>query len=485
MDFRIFKYESMRKAIIISILVFIPFISGFAQDKKDDFQSYREKMLSGYMGFRKSIMDDYAKFLNGVWDRYKAFKGEKAYPLPKPKVQPEKKKDEPTPKPKEVVPEEVKPSEPISGDKPNKPKPVTPNPSDLVTFEWCGMGMQLPDAKIQGDLRGLDKESVLAFFDVLNNSKVNDKVLPQMANIATGAKFNDWCLCLLIQSYVKKIKPNASANTRNFICWYMMAQFGFDIRLSFIGNGLFYLIPFKQRVFAHNYILIHNTPYYVWGEGYIDENADIFTPPVPDDAGDFVNLVITKPLAIPYKAKRFSHSFSGRTLSGEVNENLIKVMAAFPQMPIPAYAVSQGDNKARNQILNQMKSFISGMPELEAANFILQFIQSFDYATDDEQFGYEKPFFVEETLYYPKCDCEDRAIFYHFLVTNLLGNDVHLVHYPMHECTAVNFSQKLNADYYMYQGKQYVICDPTYIGASIGMCMPDFRNTKPEVELIR
>ena len=168
MDFRIFKYESMRKAIIISILVSIPFISGFAQDKKDDFQSYREKMLTGYMGFRKSIMDDYAKFLNGVWDRYKAFKGDKAYPLPKPKVQPEKKKDEPTPKPKEVVPEEVKPSEPISGDKPNKPKPVTPNPSDLVMFEWCGMGMQLPDAKIQGDLRGLDKESVLAFFDVLN-----------------------------------------------------------------------------------------------------------------------------------------------------------------------------------------------------------------------------------------------------------------------------------------------------------------------------
>ena len=366
----------MRKAFFISILLFLPFLSAVAQDKKDDFHSYREKMLSGFQGFRKSIMDDYAKFLNGVWDRYKAFKGDKAYPLPKPKVQPEKKKDEPTPKPKEVVPEELKPSEPTTGDKPNKPKPVAPDPSNIVNFEWCGMNMQLPDAKIQGHLRGLDKESLLSYFETLNNSSIYDKVLPQIANIASGAKFNDWCLCLLIQSYVKKIKQNANANTRNFICWYMMAQFGFDVRLSFIGNGLFYLIPFKQRVFAHNYILIHDTPYYVWGEGNLDENADIFTPSVPDDAGDYINLVLTRPLEIPYKAKRFSHSFSGRTLNGEVNENLIRVMSQFPQMPIPAYAISQGDNKARKQVLDQMQKLIYGMSELEAANFILQFINA-------------------------------------------------------------------------------------------------------------
>ena len=116
---------------------------------------------------------------------------------------------------------------------------------------------------------------------------------------------------------------------------------------------------------------------------------------------------------------------------------------------------------------------------------MLQFIQSFAYATDNEQFGYEKPFFIEEILYYPKCDCEDRSIFYYFLVTKLLGNSVHLVSYPNHECTAVNFSQQLNVDSYIYQGKQYVICDPTYIGATIGMCMPDFRNVKPEIDVIK
>lgn len=475
----------MKRTLILYILALASLQTISAQDKQDSFKDYREKMLSGFQGFRKSIMDDYAKFLGGAWERYKSFKGEEAYPLPKPKSQPEKKKDEPTPKPKEVVPEKVKPAEPKTPDKPNNPKPVAPTPSDVITFDWCGMNMQLPDAQISANLRGIEKESLIEYFEILNNSKIRKNVLSQMATIALGAKFNDWCLCLMIQSYVRRIKANADANTRNFICWYMMANFGFDVRIIYVGDNLLYLIPFKQRVFGRDYILIKDIPYYLWGEGKYDENSDFFTPPLPDDAGEFVNLVLTRPLDIPYKSKRFSHSFSGKTLNGEVNENLIRVMSQFPQMPIPAYAISQGDNKARKQVLDQMQKFIYGMSELEAANFILQFIQSFDYATDDEQFGYEKPFFVEETLYYPKCDCEDRAIFYHFLVTNLLGNDVHLVHYPMHECTAVNFSQKLNADYYMYQGKQYVICDPTYVGASIGMCMPDFKNTRPEVELIK
>ena len=456
-----------------------------AQDDKDDFQAYRQKMLSGFQGFRKNILDDYAKFLNGIWEDYEMFKGKKAHPLPKPHVQPQKKKDEPKPDPKTIVPENVNPTEPLVENNTPAPKPVPVTPSTHVPFSWCGMPMQLTDAKLTENLNDFSKEGLIAYFEAVNNSRIRQDVLPQMANIANSYNFNDWCLFLLIESYVKRIKAGANANTRNFICWYMMAQFGFDVRLAFNANHLFYLLPFKQQVYACNFIKIHGTPYYIWGEGNIDENAGFSTPNVPDDTGEAINLIMTKPLNLPYHAKRFTHTFSGHTLSVDVNENLIRVMKQFPQMPIYSYAVSSGDNKARSQLLSQMEKFIEGMSELDAANFMLQFIQSFDYATDDDQFGYEKPFFIEETLYYPKCDCEDRAILYHFLVTQLLRKDVHLVHYPNHECTAVNFSQRLNADSYVYGGKQYVICDPTYIGASIGMCMPDYRNVKPEIYFIK
>lgn len=137
------------------------------------------------------------------------------------------------------------------------------------------------------------------------------------------------------------------------------------------------------------------------------------------------------------------------------------------------------------KILEQIKPQIHGMSQKQAANALLHFVQyAFDYATDGEQHGYEKAYFIEENFYYPKNDCEDRAIFYAFLVHNLLGLDVHLIQYPGHECTAVNFTdQSIMGDGYIYNNKVYTICDPTYIGASVGQCMPAYINTTPKIEL--
>ena len=475
----------MKKTVIITIVCIVA-LSVDAQGINEDFQTYRKRMLEGYQGFRKNILDDYERFLNGIWDEYAILAGRKKNIAPKPLIQPEKKVEE-TASPQIISPQEATLSVPIAKDIFAKRQNATPAiRTNTISYEWCGMTLQLPDANIHDNLIGVDKKNLVAYFEYLNNSRLKNDVLPQVEMIANRTNMNDWCLCLLIQSYVKIIKAEANESTRNMICWYMMTLCGFDIRLAFNGNRLFYMIPFQQRVFARNYIMIRDTPYYIYGEGKIEKNEGLSTPQIPDaEVGAKVNAVMLRPLNIPYHTKRFLHTFANKTLSVEVNENLVRVMAQFPQLSTPAYAITQGDTKARNQVLSQMKQFIVGMSEVEAANFLLQFVQSFDYATDDEQFGYEKPFYIEETLFYPKCDCEDRAVFYHFLVTNLLGCAVHLVHYPNHECNAVHFSQYLNADHYIYNGKQYVICDPTYIGASIGMCMPDFRNTKPEVELIK
>lgn len=473
------------RIITVILLTCLSLLCLKAQNKSEDFQRYRKGVLEGYQEFRKSVLDDYSKFLNGIWENYEVFAGKKSNPKPKPETQPQKKENEPAPEPKEIEPKVVKPTEPIIKEQLPLPKPtIVPN-IQMIAFDWCGMTYKLPDANISEELLGIQKEQIVDYFELLQKSNIGKEVLPQIESIANISNFNDWCLYLLIESYVKKIKANSNINTRNMICWYMMAKSGFDVRITLNGDKLFYLIPFNQQIYARSYLLINNSPYYIFGEGDSENYRGFYTPSIPDASGKFVNAVLTRSLNIPYKAKKFTHSFSGKTLSIEVNENIINVMSKFPQMPIPSYAISEGDTKVRKQLLAQMGDFIKGKTEIQAANFVLKFIQSFKYATDEEQFGYEKPFFIEESLYYPKCDCEDRAILYYYLVTQLLGRDVHLIHFPNHECTAVNFSKDLNADSYTYKGKQYVICDPTYIGASVGMCMPDFVNVKPEVELVK
>jgi hypothetical protein len=63
-----------------------------------------------------------------------------------------------------------------------------------------------------------------------------------------------------------------------------------------------------------------------------------------------------------------------------------------------------------------------------------------------------------------------------------MGLDVVLLHYPEHLATAVHFNEDVDGDYLMVEGEKYLICDPTFIGARIGMCMPDYKQVSPIVQ---
>ena len=89
--------------------------------------------------------------------------------------------------------------------------------------------------------------------------------------------------------------------------------------------------------------------------------------------------------------------------------------------------------------------------------------------------------FPDEVLYYNDSNCKDRAILFAYLVRSLLRLDVVGLGYPGHVATAVRFSMGIPGDHVEYQGRQFTICDPTYIGADAGMCMPRFKGVSPSV----
>ena len=68
-----------------------------------------------------------------------------------------------------------------------------------------------------------------------------------------------------------------------------------------------------------------------------------------------------------------------------------------------------------------------------------------------------------------------------YLVRNLLKLQVVGLDYPGHIATAVNFKSDLTGDRITYDGKVFIICDPTYVNADAGMAMPQFKNVDPKV----
>ena len=177
------------------------------------------------------------------------------------------------------------------------------------------------------------------------------------------------------------------------------------------------------------------------------------------------------------------------SVSVNVNKNLISYYASAPYFtdyPWGLYARQPMDGDLQKQLFPILKEVLKNKTEQSKVSILLNFVQfGFQYATDEEQFGYEKPFFLEENFYYPKNDCEDRSILFSYLVRKLVGLDVVLLYSPGHLWSAVHFNSEIDGDYITVDNKKYTICDPTYIGASIGMTQPAYKGKRPIVVQIK
>ena len=151
---------------------------------------------------------------------------------------------------------------------------------------------------------------------------------------------------------------------------------------------------------------------------------------------------------------------------------------------LPIYFVSSVSIEAQSELQKTFKEMRSEYTPTQFIAMLLHFVQTgFEYKTDEEQFGYEKYFYPEEVIGYPYCDCEDRAALFSWLVQKYTNAKVIGLQYEGHVATAVCFGDDatVKGDGFMYGGKKYFVCDPTYINAGIGMAMPQFKGKTPKV----
>mgnify|MGYP003296526217 CR=1 FL=1 len=159
---------------------------------------------------------------------------------------------------------------------------------------------------------------------------------------------------------------------------------------------------------------------------------------------------------------------------------LLNFYSSYPQTSFPVYAKATPDKCFSNTLLQSLSGKIKGLNQVEALGQILKMMHNdFAYKTDTEQFGYEKVFFCEENFQYSYNDCEDRAILFSFIVRSLLGLDVILLEYSNHVNCAVAVDGVDKGMYVNLHGRKFYVCDPAYIGASIGMS-PKPADVKPD-----
>lgn len=488
----------MRSKKAILFLWAMTAVTSAVAQNNSSFQDFRKNIFENYNNFRNSILENYDKFLENAWSEYNSIRGESSSPVPKPSAVPSVTEVPPASPQLTDLPEAV-PAHgmPKTGeDAPSAPTEIPPAPSaerpaaKPFAFPFFGMEMQMPsiDFNIAKQLSGT-REYAAQWRNLEKDGNAR-KLLPYVEELAGRYALNDYLKYELLSAYVHKRFANDHVTSRMSLLHYLLANMGYDVRIAVNGNGHpLILIPFRQDVYARPYLVLDNRKYYIFSDTDLDmgrpENTRISTCDLPSHipAGAIMDLTLNG-LNLPYEPYRYDIAFGGLRIQGEVNKNIFPVLFKYPQMPTGDFARSEVCPDVRRSIVEQLGPQLAGKPQNEAIDALLKFVQGFDYATDEEYHGFEKPYFFEEMLYYAKCDCEDRAIFYTYLLWNVLGVENHLICYPGHESAAVHLSENIRGDAYDYEGRRFYISDPTYIGASTGMCMPMYVRESPQIDYI-
>lgn len=491
-----------------------------AQDSlfRKDYEEFHRKAIDEYSGFRDRINREYADFMAKAW---KEFAAQPVIAMPPDeKTPPQRMPDED----RETAPED-RPVEidtvlttPVVRPQPVPPVPIREHEEEederfTTTFFGTEMTVRLGE-RHRPALSDREENTISEEWKRLSGTLYNN-VLRDCLELRMRHRLCDWAYLLFLQKLAEDF-CGAETDEAVFLTAFLYAQSGYKMRMACSDNGLWMLYASEHLIYGHTYFRIENEDYYLLkpsvasgpdgkGKKDVPDKLRICSASYPGEQA--LSLFIpAEPLlaesALPYRELR-SEALPDMELSVSVNKNLLNFFSTYPTSlwhddvcsRWAMYAETPLDEHISRQLYPPLRELISGKSQKESAELLLRFVQTaFVYEYDDNVWGGDRAFFAEETLHYPYSDCEDRSILYTRLIRDLLGLKTLLVYYPGHLATAVCFTEAVSGDYIEWSRKEsdtsvpterYIVCDPTYIGAPVGVSMPDMNNSTAKVILLR
>lgn len=460
----------------------------YLKNRQKQISHYRDSVMNDYKEFRQKANAEYARFMK---DRWEAFGVTKATPVPelpepvKPYTRPKEDNDlGKTKLPLKKITELPKPkTEPI---KPVDRKPVEVPRSPKTEFSFSfyntpckvhvGNGMKIK-------LGDINEKNIAEAWEQIAAAD-DDALLSDLLSLKQSMNLCDWAYIRILKDFTEAYYGK-SCNEAVLLQTYLLAQSGYALRMASSDNKLILSMPFDGQVYRLRSINIDGTRFYMLNADDNCESLRVFNKSFSDNEH-------TASLRIDGMPKLKNDPSPARKLQSlrepavevslSVNKNLVAFLNDYPQHQWKYYAWAGLSDETKASLYPALRGWINGVGQVEAASRLINFVQmAFDYKTDHEQFGYERTLFADESLFYPYCDCEDRAVLFSVLVRDLLGLEVVLLDYPDHIATAVRFTEPTEGDYFNVGSDRYVICDPTYLGANVGMCMPKLRSVPANI----
>ena len=487
-------------ATILSIIICFSTISQaqtyeeIVKQMQGDFDKYKDQNQKVFDKFVEENDQQFAEHLKKSWEQYNLQKEMKQPVDPKPdnnpKIDP---KDVKKDKNKvDIIPVVVdtinKKNEDNDADN-NSVRPIIHKDepldfetiTDNISFYGTSLSYKYDKNFVTKVNSNIDEQYFAEYW--MRMSKTNHYTfIDEMLKYKSDLNLNDYGYYLLLKKVSEKI-TNQDFNSSRLLTWFMLSKSRYRVRIGYAQNKAMLLIPVIQTVYGKKYYEFDNLNYYLMDD--FAEQLYTYKQDYPD-AKIVMDLSLLSPLSLgtnvasrnvsfEYEAKKYN-------LQLKYNVDLIPFYNDYPQAEIKLFFDAAISPVTKESLIENLKPILQSKSELDACNMLIALVQTgFAYKTDQQQFNKEKFFFPEEVLHYPYSDCEDRSVIFAYLVRKLLGLKVLGLAYPGHMATAVCFKQDAGLDYFLFKNQKFVVADPTYINAPVGMCMPKFIGVKANI----
>lgn len=451
---------------------------------------------------RNNLNDDFLRTLDNMWHDYRVTAGEdrphRREPTT-PTIAPEISENKPAPTPVELIPGKINPpvtpttpKTPIDITFPDNPRPSLPDVKKVMLVDFFGNKCQFIPADYTYLCVKPDPISIRSSIERIMSDKQTPLIVNDCQRLRQSLNLPDIGYVWLVESIAQEICPD-KPNSQALLSTILLNLSGYDAKIGYNHSGVTMLFPTDVLVYATPRLEIKGKDYFIRDRAISDADYIRSYDSQYFKNGNDIQL-------IPDRMPSFHndgpvHEYSSDkwlqepVFKVQVNSPLLEFLGKYPQISWEYYAQAPLTEEFRNNILPiiRQRTKDAGLNTYDGVRKILSFLHyGFPYKEDGAQFGYEKVNFPDENFYFPYNDCEDRSILFATLVREIYGLDVVLLHYPNHLATAVNFrDSKVTGDYINVDGVNYVVCDPTYIGAQIGMSMPQYASVAPEIFKIK
>ena len=323
-----------------------------------------------------------------------------------------------------------------------------------------------------------------------------EQTVKDCQQVKKALNLSDWAYVKLADRLSKTCLGDT--NEATLMMATLLKKSDYDIRLAWEKDKILRSL-YNTDAYVENtqYFDIDGKRYYLYG---ITDSTTAGNIKVVDNGwkGQPISMRISgeQKFAVKLTEPRTVTSLNNKefTFTFQVNKNLVDFYGDMPSVTFNNDIMTKWMAKVntplekhlQDTLVKDMQKKLKGLSQKEAVQMLLSWLQgkidfegkeqkpeTFLFRYDEDVWGKDRAFYAEETLYYPWCDAEDRSILMSRLVHDVLGLKTVLIYYPNHLAIGVCFTdEEVKGVYVVKSGMHFVICDPTYIGSSVGEEIP-------------